>query len=73
MRLTFKLILATLLIVALSVSLCATVLLSGSFQSELDAQYESAMQESALFCASMGSMAVQFMNADFRADARDGV
>ena len=73
MRLTFKLILATVLIVALSVSLCATVLLSGSFQTELNAQYESAMQESALFCASMGSMAVQFMNADFRADARDGV
>lgn len=73
MKLASKLILTTVLIVAMSVSLCATVLLRGSFLSELRGQYESAMQDSALFCAAMGSMATQTMAGSFFTSAQDGV
>lgn len=73
MKLKFKLILTTVLIVAMSVSLCATVLLSGSFQSELRSQYESAMQESGIFCAAMGSMARQSMAGSLMVTAREAV
>ena len=73
MKLKFKLILTTVLIVAMSVSLCTTVFLSSSFQSELRAQYESAMQESGIFCAAMGSMASQTMAASLMVGAREAV
>jgi len=72
-KLKFKLILTTVLIVAMSVSLCTTVFLSSSFQSELRAQYESAMQESGIFCAAMGSMASQTMAASLMVGAREAV
>lgn len=73
MKLKFKLILTTVLIVAMSVSLCATVLLRGSFRSELQSQYDSALQDSVMFCAAMGSMAAQTMRDSFFATAEDGV
>ena len=50
MKLTVKLIFTTVLIVALAVSICSYLLLSGSFRSELNMQYEAAMQEALKGC-----------------------
>ena len=73
MKLTVKLIFTTLLIVALAVSICSCVLLSASFQAELQVQYDAAIQESNLFCVSMGNMALQAMADSFQTDTHDAV
>lgn len=73
MKLTVKLIFTTVLIVALAVSICSYLLLSGSFRSELNMQYEAAMQESTLFSSSMGNMALQTMANSFQDGAQESV
>lgn len=65
MKLAWKMILATVLIAAISVSVCAYAILNSTFQMELDAQFESAAQESQLFCLTLGSMTVQALSAPF--------
>ena len=73
MKLTVKLIFTTVLIVALAVSICSYLLLSGSFRSELNMQYEAAMQESTLFSSAMGNMALQTMANSFQDGAQESV
>lgn len=65
MKLAWKMILATVLIVAISVSLCAYGMLNSSFRMELDAQFENAAQESQLFCLSLGSTVIQTLSVPF--------
>lgn len=56
MRLSWKMILATILIVTLSVGVSSYCMVLSSFQAELDSQTRAAAEESQLLCLTLGTM-----------------
>lgn len=56
MRLSWKMILATLLIVTLSVGISGYCMVQSSFQAELSSQIHTAAEESQLLCLTLGTM-----------------
>lgn len=73
MSLSWKLILSTVLIVAIAVSVCGYAVLSTSFRTELESQFDSAVQQSQLFCLSLGSLAVQALEVSFQLTPREAL
>lgn len=59
MKLSTKIVLCIVAIVALAVSVCGYVIISAGFHAQLNHQMESTADETQLFCAVLGTMAVR--------------
>lgn len=68
MKLSAKLILSVVLIVALSVGLCGYAILSSVFQTQLASQLRSATDETQMMCSVLGTMAVERRTGSTRID-----
>ena len=59
MKLSWKIVLVVLLIVAVTVSAASYTMIASAFQAELDSQVSAAADESQMLCLTLGALAAQ--------------